>query len=477
MTHVRFDPSVSCRNASCLHWLRRSVALFLVLAGFEMSVAGAIAAESADSSLPNIVLIMADDLGYWDVSCYRDNSADVKNRFGTPHLDRLASEGLRFTNYHSNGAVCSPTRAALMTGRYQQRAGIDGVINADPNVNRDTGLAQSEFTVAELLKPKGYQTAIIGKWHLGYEPQFNPTLQGFDRFRGYLSGNVDYFSHLDRMGIADWWHDRELHPEVGYTTHLITKHALQFIQENKESPFLLYVAHESVHAPYQGPDDKAIRSENKEDNTPEVGKRNTKPVYASMITEMDQGIGEIVQLLKDLNLARKTLVIFISDNGANSQGDNGPLRGFKGSLWEGGHRVPCIVWQPDRIQSGRVNETVLSMDWLPTLARLTDARIPDELQLDGVDLTDLIYDRKPLTERYVYWKAGNKWAIRKGTLKLISESPKEPPALFDLSTDLGEQRDLSQEFPETVQVLEEQYAAWRAELLLQQELSGEPQSN
>jgi arylsulfatase A len=201
---------------------------------------------------PNIVLIMADDLGYGDIGCFGNE------KIQTPFLDKMATEGLKFTDFHSNGAVCSPTRAALLTGRYQQRSGLEGVIYAKGKT-RATGLDVAELTFADYLKSAGYVTGVVGKWHLGYHIDYNPLYHGFDYFRGYVSGNVDYHSHLDGAGIPDWWHDLEKTKENGYVTDLVTKYSVEFIQKNKDKPFFLYVAHEAPHFPFQGRKDKADR--------------------------------------------------------------------------------------------------------------------------------------------------------------------------------------------------------------------------
>ncbi|MCA9081625.1 MAG: sulfatase-like hydrolase/transferase [Planctomycetaceae bacterium] len=416
---------------------------------------------------PNFVIIMADDLGYSDVSCYRAADAETANNYQTPRIDQLAAEGLRLTDYHSNGPVCSPTRAALVTGRYQQRSGIDGVINADPKVNRDTGLAAEETTFADVLSAAGYRTAIFGKWHLGYEVKFNPVHQGFELFRGYVSGNVDYFSHRDRMGISDWWHNTDLKPEAGYTTHLITRHALEFIRSQRDQPFCLYVAHESVHSPFQGPGDSAIRlGEGEADRTGDKIKRDIPTVYAEMVQAMDTGVGEIVDLLRELQLERKTLVVFISDNGAMNKGNNHPLRGFKGSVWEGGHRVPGIAWQPGKIKPGVSDETVLSMDWFPTMVDLAGAEFHSDKPLDGVSLAGLLYEQRPLAERTLYWRFGQQWAVRRGDWKLISTGPRGKPELYHLGEDISETRDRAADQSALAEELEQQYGAWSAELLL-----------
>jgi arylsulfatase A-like enzyme len=269
---------------------------------------------------------MADDLGYGDLSCYGNEMIQ------TPNLDFLASQGVKFTDFHSNGAVCSPTRAALMTGKYQQRTGVEGVVTAKSH--RDVGLSLSEITMAEELKKHGYSTGMFGKWHLGYDKAFNPTLQGFDEFVGFVSGNVDYHGHIDQEGYLDWWKGGEIENEEGYSTDLITDYGVKYIQENDPektgNPFFLYVPHEAPHSPYQRRIDKVLR---------EVGIAGTQAVmedsiatiYKEMVEVMDEGVGRIIESLKEIGQYENTIVVFVSDNGANHFGDNGGLKGFKAS--------------------------------------------------------------------------------------------------------------------------------------------------
>lgn len=406
---------------------------------------------------PNFVIIMADDMGYGDVSCYADPG------YETPHIDRLAAEGLKFTDFHSSGAVCSPTRAGLVTGRYQQRAGIDGVIYADPKQNRHHGLQENEITFADCLNEAGYATAIFGKWHLGYEPQYNPVHRGFDTFRGYVSGNVCYVSHLDRMGIADWWRDDELVPEEGYTTHLVTRHAIEFIKAHRDGPFCCYVAHECVHAPYQGPDDPPVRREGHVGDIRSAARKDIPNAYREMMIEMDRGVGDIVATLEELDIADDTLVIFFSDNGGTPRGNNGPLRGFKGSLWEGGHRVPAVAWQPGTIEPGRVtDETAISIDLMPTMLDLAETSAPAGRDLDGISLAPLLRGEGALPERKLYWAYRNRFAVRDGAWKLVAES--NQPQLFNLSEDLGEESNLADEQPERAASLLAAYRQWQADI-------------
>lgn len=216
-----------------------------------------LAALAADAAKPNIVVILADDLGYGDLGCYG------ATRLKTPHLDRLAREGLRLTDFHSNGSMCSPTRAALLTGRYQQRSGITEALS-----EKSPGLRADERTIAEYLKPVGYATGVFGKWHLGSKPDSAalPNRQGFDVFRGSRHGGVDYASHVDRFGRRDWWHDEKPVVEQGYATDLLTDHAVQFIGQHREEPFFLYLAHTAIHFPWMSPADKAYREEGKDYN-------------------------------------------------------------------------------------------------------------------------------------------------------------------------------------------------------------------
>jgi arylsulfatase A-like enzyme len=392
--------------------------------------------------MPNIIVIMADDLGYGDIGCYGNESAN------TPHLDELAAGGVRFTDFHSNGAVCSPTRAALLTGRYQQRCGIEGVVTAKNH--RHTGMALGEVTFAEVLKEAGYATAIFGKWHLGYPAAFNPTKQGFDTFRGYVSGNIDYHAHIDQEGHEDWWHGCEKVPEEGYSTDLITEHGVRFIEQNKEVPFCLYLPHEAPHYPYQGRHDKADRTPG--NGKPTHGTREDKAVaYKEMVQAMDEGVGRIVDTVRRLGLEHTTFIFFCSDNGATPLGSNNPLRGHKGTLWEGGHRVPAIAYWPGTIEPGVTHETALTMDLFPAMVAMAGASIPEGLVLDGVDLLPMLTGKKRLPERTVFWRTNKQKALRKGPWKLLVETQRKEggkrpagPQLFNLETDLAEQEDLSQ---------------------------------
>jgi len=403
----------------------------------------------------NIILIMADDLGYGEVGCFGSG------RIKTPNIDALAKGGMRFTDYHSNGSVCSPTRAALLTGRYQQRCGIDYVVTAKGPA-RETGMPPAETTFAEVLKTKGYVTGIFGKWHLGYNVEFNPAKQGFDEFRGYVSGNVDYHSHFDQAGIQDWWKNLEKAPEEGYTTDLITKHGVDFIERHKDEAFCLYLPHEAPHYPYQGRKDPPERLGGGKigKKTPRSGIRRA---YKEMVEVMDEGIGRIVETIRRLGLERKTFIFFCSDNGASKNGTNEPLNGFKGSLWEGGHRVPAVAYWPGRIEGGSVTgQTVLGMDLFGTMASIAGAKLPAGLKLDGADLSGVLFDGAELPKRTLFWRYRTQKAVRKGPWKLLVQGGDKK--LFNLDDDLGEQNDLADSEAEILKTLEGELAAWEAGL-------------
>ena len=400
----------------------------------------------ASADRPNVILVMADDLGYGDIGCY---GGWIK----TPHIDSIARNGVRFTDYHSNGNVCSPTRAALMTGLYQQKVGIPFVVvAAENNVNHFAGIQPSETTLAEVMKSGGYATGIFGKWHLGYYPRYNPVKHGFDEFVGYVSGNVDFFSHIDQAGNLDWWRDTQLKDEDGYSTHLITAHATAFIDRHaNKKPFFLYVPHEAPHYPYQGPGDKADRTVGGEFEN--HGSRvDKKQAYREMVVEMDKGVGEILKALQRNKIEDNTIVIFCSDNGATSLGSNGQLRGTKGTNFEGGHRVPCVVQWPAKFPKNKTNpQLMLSMDWMATILGITGLREKCSRQLDGHDLTEYILETRRPGERTVMWGDST---LRSGKWKLmLPQKQHDELGLYDLSQDISESKNLAAKYPAVVELL------------------------
>jgi arylsulfatase A-like enzyme len=404
------------------------------------------------ASPPNIILIVADDLGYGDLGCYGNTTSS------SPFLDQMAAKGLRFTDFHANGPVCSPTRAALMTGQYQQRTGISGVVTAGKY--RDQGLDTSVITLAKVLRAQGYRTALFGKWHLGYDTIFSPLHHGFDVFRGFVSGNIDYHSHIDQAGVFDWWWGKEFKEEPGYTTDLITQHALDFIKQNEDQPFFLFLSHEAPHYPYQGRADTADRQIGH--THPAYGSRTDREVaYQEMITAMDEGIGQVVALIEQQGQADNTLIFFCSDNGAAKTGSNAPLRGLKGKLWEGGHRVPAIAYWPGKIASGTTGETALTMDLFPTFAEAAGAPIPDFT--DGISLLPLLTNvTGALPDRPLFWQFKADAAIRQGLWKLIY-SPGDT-FLFNLEKDIRENNNLSDAKPQLRDSMMKSLRDWESEM-------------
>ncbi|MHC4620750.1 MAG: sulfatase-like hydrolase/transferase [Planctomycetota bacterium] len=436
---------------------RRDFLKAISLGAMSLAVPGCfgVSPEPPDESAtdkPNIVLILADDLGYGDIGCYDSRTAR------TPNLDALGAGGMKFTDFHSNGPMCSPTRAALLTGRYQQRAGIETVLGYVRD--RKIGMAATEVTFADALKSAGYTTAIFGKWHTGHLPEYGPIRQGFDTFRG-LYGGIDYYSHVNRVGRENWWKDEELAPEEGYVTELITAHAERFIERHKDRPFCLYVPHFAVHFPWQGPNDKADFLPGVNNASPQKkygSRKDRKNAYREMIESLDDSVGRIVDTIRRLGLERKTLVFFTSDNGGHEMvASSGPLAGYKGSLLEGGHRVPAIAYWPGKIRPGAVtNETVMTMD------------LPGGLKLDGVNLLPLLLAQKRLPGRTLFWRHNKAWAVRKGPWKLLMRGKTKTGysfvGLFNLDDDIAEQNDLVESKPGMTAALKADLASWEKEV-------------
>ena len=394
---------------------------------------------------PNFVIILADDMGYGDSSVY-------DGWLATPQLERMAAEGLTFTDFHSSGVVCSPTRAGLLTGLYQQRVGVGQVVNADPaHPTHAGGLSPETTTFAEVLQAAGYRTGIFGKWHLGYDPKFNPVHHGFDEFCGFVSGNIDYQSHYDRMGTHDWWVGVEKGEESGYLTEILTRHAVDFIERHADQPFCLYLPHGAVHSPIQGPSSPAVRG-------PGRGDRDSRPrevIVAEMMQALDTHVGVVLDTLREHGVEEDTLVLFLSDNGGARHMRNDPLRGWKGSEWEGGHRVPAIARWPGRIAASSKSEDLcITLDLMPTMLDLAGLGGPPT---DGLSLVG-VFDGQPVGPRQLFW---NGRAMREDHWKFMA---RQGGQLFDLSVDLGERQNLAQQHPERVAAMAAALAAWRRDV-------------
>lgn len=407
---------------------------------------------TAAGAATNVVVIVSDDQGYADISCY-PHPDEVQ----TPNLDRIAREGVRLTSGYASCPVCAPTRAGLLTGRYHQRFGF--YTAADSRA----GLPSSETTLAEILGDHGYATGAFGKWHLGYAPPYRPLERGFDTFYGFLGhGGHDYFDLAISDDIRSIYRNRSAIEDTGYLTRNITKEAIAFIEENRGKPLFAYVPYNAVHNPLQAPQDYVGRY-----SSPDP-QRNT---YLAMLAIMDEGVGAILDTLDRLDLSDNTLVIFLSDNGGarGTTANNGALRNFKHSVYEGGLRVPFLLRWPGRIPAGTVSdEPVISIDVFSTVLAAAGIEPPDELLLDSRDMLPALAGQldRPLHEA-LYWNWIDKdsdtgWAIRKGRWKLLAD--KGGIELYDLEADVGETRNLAPNQPMVVQTLLAEYKSWQSQL-------------
>ncbi len=444
-----------------LSWLCLQICLFCV------AVQGRfVRADDDQPRRPNIVLLFADDLGYGDLGCYGHPAAK------TPHIDRLAKQGVRFTQHYANGPECTPTRTALLTGRYQQRAGGLECAIGTGNVGRyddairlagrhELGLPAEQAVLPRGLNDAGYACAIFGKWHLGYEPKFNPLEHGWNEFFGYLGGNVDYFSHRELSDLHVLFDGRLPVYRQGYMTHLITDASIDFINRRRERPFFLYVSHECPHFPFQGPEDtdKSVTAEN-------WTTRDAK-TYVAMLEDLDREVGRLLAALDKAGLADNTLVVFASDNGGLSGAANmGPLRGAKSTTFEGGVRVPLIIRWPEHVAANTESRQVsATFDLTRSFLRLAKANVADD-RLDGIDIVDSLAQRREETPRTLFWrgKRGDlTWkAVRDGEMKYVSKTDagQREEWLFDLARDVGESRDLLNAKPGEAERLKKLLTQW-----------------
>jgi len=403
---------------------------------------------------PNIVLIVADDLGYGELTVQ-----GFEKDIPTPNIDAIATHGVRFTQGYVSAPLCSPTRAGLATGRYQQRFGHE--FNPGPQgkggPNAAFGLPRSETMLAERMKSFGYATGMVGKWHLGSTPEFTPPQRGFDAFFGFLGGAHAYLPGQRGAGI--YRGNTEI-VEKEYLTDAFAREAVAFIDQHKGEPFFLYLPFNAVHAPLQAPEKYLSRFPDIKDQ-----KRRT---FAAMTAAMDDAVGRVMGKLDELTLTGQTLVVFISDNGGptpTTSSGNGPLRGFKSQVWEGGIRIPFMMQWPGRLPAGKIyDQPVISLDVHPTIAAATGAAMSPDWKLDGVNLLPFLTGGAAgRPHETLYWRMGEKHAIRDGDWKVTVE-PGTPPGLFNLAQDVGEKTDLSAKNPEKMKELVAKYDAWSAQM-------------
>ena len=408
---------------------------------------------------PNIIFILADDLGYADLSCYG------RRDYETPHIDRLAAQGVRYLSAYANSPVCSATRTGLITGRYQYRfpVGLE-----EPLARRPLGLSPDVRTMPHLLKQAGYATALVGKWHLGSLPDFGPLKSGYDHFFGFRKGGIDYFTHAG-MGGTDLWDGDVAADDVGYLTDILGDRAMTMIDgfASGSDPFLLSLHFNAPHWPWEGPEDEAeaIRIANDPNTNIAHFDGGGMATYAAMVQRMDTQVGRIMRRLETLGIADNTIVVFTSDNGGERFSDTWPFSGRKTELLEGGIRVPCIVRWPARFVAGGEDAMpCMSMDWMPTFMAAAGIAVPDGLALDGIDIWSAS-SAVAVPDRTLFWRM--KWmgqeASRRGNWKYLKIG--DNTFLFDLANDPLEKANLKLRHADVFASMVEQYRAWEATML------------
>jgi arylsulfatase A-like enzyme len=471
--------------------------------------------SQSTSRRPNMLFILADDLGYGDLSCYG------RPDYQTPHLDQLAREGVRFPNAYSASPLCTPTRCAFITGRYPARTevGLQEPLHERRAMGERAltlGLPPAHPTIASLLKQSGYETALIGKWHLGYLPNFGPMQSGFEEFFGIMSGAADFFTHKDMEGDLDLYEGKVPVERVGYTTDMLTERAVEYINKRKRTattaasprPFYLSLHYTAPHWPWEAAGDRPPSPELRGPGAFRSG--GSLKTYASMMKSMDDGIGRVLQTLASAGLERDTLVIFTSDNGGERFSYNWPFTGQKNSLWQGGIRVPAIVRWPgvtSRVQGpkfkaeeqasrnlilgarasrphssllpdgGRIiHQPAITMDWTATILAAAGVEPDPNYPLDGIDLTSAIRsgtqhpspdtrpsDTRSSLPRPFFWRNANQDAVVHGQWKYLNDGTRE--YLFNLSIDEREQADFRAHNPEVFSQLKSAFKAWEATVL------------
>jgi arylsulfatase A-like enzyme len=452
------------------------------LAAFLLAGTAALAATP-----PNVLLILTDDQGYPDLGCIGTKPVL------TPHLDRLAAEGVRATNFYVTWPACTPSRGSLLTGRYPQRNGLYDMVRNDlvnyghrftaaeyaVSPEMTLGLDPRESTIGDVLKRAGYRTGVVGKWDMGQARRFLPLQRGFDFFYGHGNNGIDYYTH-ERYGVPSMFRGNErTEADKGtYATDLFKREALRFLSESRTAPWFLYLAFNAPHS--------ASSFAAAEPATNARGKKATRPPgegvqvpdkyaalyrgkvqsealarYYGAVTCMDEAIGEILALLRQRGDADNTLVFFLSDNGGNGNGGNAPLRGAKGTMFEGGLRVPFLAWWPGRLPAGRVNDEFLtSLEILPTLAQVAGAQLDARITLDGFDLLPVLRGERKSSRTEMFWQRRGDQAARVDQWKWVRSE--KGSGLFDLTADPGETHDLATTRPDVAQRLEARFLAWRA---------------
>ncbi|WP_372758063.1 sulfatase [Mariniflexile sp.] len=420
---------------------------------------------------PNFIIIFTDDQGYADLSCFGGTHVS------TPNIDKMAGEGAKLTSFYVAAPLCTPSRAALMTGSYPKRVGLATGNDFPVLLAADSkGLNSNEITIAEILKSVGYKTGMFGKWHLGDQPEFLPTRQGFDEFFGIPYSHDIHPFHQNQqkynfppLPLLDGETVIELDPKADYLNKRITERAVQFIEKNKEAPFFVYLPHTSPHRPLlaspefmkDAPEDVKAMLKNEGEG---VDYKTRDKIYKQTIAEIDWSVGQILDALKRNGLDENTFVIFTSDNGPTI-GSAKPLKGKKGSTFEGGMRMPTVVRWPNKIPAGTIdNELLTAMDLMPTFAKLSGARIPTDRVIDGKDVFSVLQGKsKTPHKQFFYYSKETLEAVRSGHWKL-HVADNASPALYNLENDISESTNVSQEHPEVVVRLQKYISEFEKEL-------------
>ncbi|MED5584890.1 MAG: sulfatase-like hydrolase/transferase [Verrucomicrobiota bacterium] len=452
-----------------------------------------LALESSALPPANVLLIVSDDQGYNDIGLINPDII-------TPNIDRLAREGIRLTNFYVSWPACTPSRGSLMTGRYPQRNGIHDMIrNEAPDYgyqykSREEyettwewigGMDQREVMIPTMLKPKGFKSAVYGKWDLGALRRYLPTSRGFDEFYGFVNTGIDYYTH-ERYGMHSMFRNelRTKEDQGVYATNLFRREALRFLGKTGNTPFFLYLPFNaphgsssldpairgSVQAPeeyktmYPGVETKMVQGTRYGKPAMVPSKETKRRDYRAAVTCMDAAIGDILKRLDQQKKAHNTLVIFMSDNGGGGPADNRPLRGKKGQMWEGGLRVPCIIRWPAALPAGKTCDAFLSsMEIFPTIAAATGADLPAGVTLDGFNMLPVLRDKVPSKRTAMFWQRRNLKAARVGNWKWV-DMGNDSQGLFDLGSDPGERRNLATKKPDILNRLRKKFADWRKEM-------------
>lgn len=440
-----------------MRWFAGIVTVAVVLAS--TAVFPAAQRQPANPQRPNVILIITDDVGYGDIGSY--GAPDIK----TPNIDRLAREGVKLTDFYA-APQCTPTRAALISGRYQQRVRLERALGT-VGAALEEGLPATGRSLPQLLKNNGYATALIGKWHLGFKAEFGPNAHGFDYFFGFLSGFIDFYTHTRGDGLSDLFENTTPVHEEGYMTDLITARAVRFIEQRAAEPFFLEVAFNAAHWPFQRPDHYSQAPNNGAFQGPADAIPATRKDYAAMLERADAGVGQILQKLSARGLAQNTLVIFTNDNGGEWLSRNAPLFHRKDTLWEGGIRVPAIVRWPGRIPPGTTSaQAGITMDLTASILAATNTPVPPDSRLEGMNIFPILERRSPVVDRTLFWRINvpnrQQRAVRSGDWKLLVDG--DDLLLYNLRSDIGERNDLARQRPDLVAKLRPLLGEWERDV-------------